>query len=428
MKVAISQKVLLRAIEKGGMAALSEKAQADSSNRSKLVKSIHIKIGDELTISSASSIIASKFSLPASKDNGIDIKEKGEAVIPAKEFFDWVSCQLPSSQIGLILKKLDTPELINVVDSDKAEDSDKNAIRRLGTLNITSRDQSKTGVKWALDSYDPEQLPSLVPVLELGDNATKLFTTKVENLKMAVSHVKFSAEKIHYQHLYDSISFYGFNGELFALATDRARCATYKIDKFKDLNLPDKVLIPANYLSQFTNMIEDGDDVTIYYDEAKNKVFVSTPDFIIRLSTADKALWNKIPSIKILEDKQYSDLGTIPKSLLASRLITMTMVTKGAALFVLKNDAMVIWAKSESSPSPMIANSPITGLLKDTDIAIQVSHILSCIKMVKDEDIQFGIPENDQESILIRSTEDPNFKYYIMSVNKDKLVAMREQS
>ena len=377
MKVAINQKTLIRAIENGGMAALSEKAQAESSNRSLLIQSIHIKIDSNLTISSASSIIASRYTIPVSSDNGIDVKEEGEAVVPAKEFFDWVSNQLPTSQIGLVLKKLDTPELINVVDSDVAQNQDANAIRRIGTLNVTSKDQSKTGAKWSLNSYDQDQLPSLVPVLELNDSSAKLFTATCDDLKTAVSAIKFASEKVHYQHLYDSIAFYGYNGDLYALTTDRTRCATYKVRESKNLNIPEKVLVPAGYLSQFIGLADGGDEITVHYDESKNKVFVSTANFVIRLSTADKALWVKIPSIKLLEDKKYIELGTVPKGLLTSRLITLSMITKGAALFSFGKDSLVMWAQSESSPSPMVANAPVTNLSREAEIATHVSHIIS---------------------------------------------------
>ena len=45
MKVEIKQETLLKAIEKGGIAALSEEAQSDVSNFALLIKSLKIRFG-----------------------------------------------------------------------------------------------------------------------------------------------------------------------------------------------------------------------------------------------------------------------------------------------------------------------------------------------------------------------------------------------
>mgnify|MGYP003628019005 CR=1 FL=1 len=426
MKVVVEQKVLIKLLERGGMAALSEGAQADTSNRSLLIKSVHIKVADDITVSSASSLVASRYNSPIGSEHGIDVKDSGEIVVPAKELYDWVSKQRPNSQIGIVLKELDVPELLNVVDSDIAQESDKKAIKRTGTITVTSKDQSKTGAKWSLNCYDSEQLPSLSPVLD-NSGAKKLFEIEAVKFKRAVKKVKFAAEKTHYQHLFDSICISEHEDALYALTTDKKKVALYRIADSFDGELKGLLPIPVLPLNQFIGFVGDGEKIVAHYDEAKNKVFLSTDDFIIRTSMAEKDKWAKIPPVKLLKDVKYEKLGKIPKDILTSRLVSLTMATNTSALFTFAKDSLVMFAQSEVCPSPMITNAPVEGLTKDVEIATLVSSVLGCLKAISDEDATFHIADNEN-SLKIVSDDDESFTFYVMAVNKGYLVENRNNA
>ena len=156
MKIGIRQKVLMDALNKGALAAISDDAQQDTSTLAPMIKSIKVDVDDKMfTISSSTDLMAVKYSVPATKEEGIAVKETGCILIPAKEFTEWVKVQGEDSTINIYLNKLDTPEIINTLEDDDLDDSSKFTLKKIGSTRLTSKDSQKTSGKWELDCYDP---------------------------------------------------------------------------------------------------------------------------------------------------------------------------------------------------------------------------------------------------------------------------------
>ena len=158
MNIKINQKILLNALERGALAALSEEAQSDCSNFSLITRGVRITVDlSSIIFESATSILASRYFVPVDTINGIVVKEVGSVMVPAKEFIEWVTKQ-GDSIVGLNLKKLDTPELIKGSDS---EGDATNTVKKIGSLQVASKDSTNTGNRWQLDCYDTTSFPAI---------------------------------------------------------------------------------------------------------------------------------------------------------------------------------------------------------------------------------------------------------------------------
>jgi DNA polymerase III sliding clamp (beta) subunit (PCNA family) len=432
MKLAIDQKVLVRALERGAMSALSDGAQSDTSSFHRLIQAVKITVKDEkLTLESGTNLLATKWSTDASKENGVEVKEEGSVLVPAKELHSWTLKQ-NKAKIVLTLSKLDKPEILKAGDSDTDYGSKQAmTIKKIGVLKLASRDESKTGNKWNLDCYDPEQMNSV----DFESAPEKVITSESEQLNQAIKNVGFSSQTKDYQHIFDSFSIERFNNNIHILASDTHRCSVYHLDKatnvdedfftesiIKDGKITNgqKILIPAVFLKSIAKM-SDGLDLDISYDKDKSKIYVSVGDWKIRMATADSQSFNKFPSVALLASKGYSILGDIPKTILVNRLISASLVNKHMVLFDFKksNENVVIHAISEIGHSPNVSNAPVEQLVKDVKAIWGVQHIIDVAKVIKDDNIRFMVPE-DLRSVKVVSESDPNLEYYSMVIDNPK--------
>ena len=410
----IQQKKFMEALEKGALAALSEEAQSDTSIIANLIKSVRIEVDSKnLTIESATKLLATKCVIPL--DGDIEVKEEGEAFVSAKEICTWVSRQ-PNAKLAVSLSKLDTPDIVNPL-VNEADGTVVKGIKRIGFLKIASKDGGKTGTKWELDSYDASQLGEY----EMKLPSVKKFEVPVKQLNEGLKSVAFAIMPKHYQHLYDSISFQNYNSKVYMLASDTARASIYEIDQATDNNLDVNLLAPTKFLLAATKLANGDENISFYFDEKSNKIYLSQGEgFIVKMSTADADKVKIFPPVKLLLSKSYKTLAKLPKEVFVNRLMNSIMVNDSAALFVFKGDQLVIHAVSSSGKKPLSGNASVTDLLCDFSAVWGVSHILDFLKLQKDEDVVIGIPENDKGSVQFTSKQDPNWIYYVMAQDAKK--------
>ena len=420
MKVIIAQSVLKEALEKGASASLSEVAQGDTSNLSQLVQSVKITAEkDKLVFESATSLFGVKYTLPFSpNDKDIVVKETGVIFLWAKQLYGWVEKQ-NGLRIMLNLKKLDSPETIKTVDDDSAEAARFN-IRKIGTVEITSKDNKKTGSDWKLDCFDPEQ----ASLVNFDSKGNKMFNVSPDQLSLAVKSISMASSPKDHEHIYDSIMFEGYKNELYSSTSDKTRCAIYKMSQCTEVasNLLDgtfRILIPCDFVSTVSKLCSSEKTLEFYYDDNKNKVFVVQPNFECRVTIPDKSQFTKFPAISLLLAKTYDNLCSVRKDALTSRLQTVSMVNKSTVLFKFENDTVIIKAISDSGVAPSTSSASVDGLKKQLRVVLSVTHLMDVMKTVKDEDITFLSPDNGK-SVKITSVLDPNFLYYIMTIDVPK--------
>jgi len=414
---------------------LSDEAQRDTSSFHRLIQSVKITATkDELLFESGASQLATKWAIDLAEESGIEVKEEGIVLVPAKELFGWASKQF-KSKIALTLVKLKVPEIIKTGDADTDYGSGQSiSVKKIGTLKIVSRDESKTGNKWNLDCYDPEQMNSV----DFEDAPKTLINIPSVQLTDALKNVAFSSQPKDYQHIFDSIVLERYKGNVYMAASDCHRCSTYCLDKASDVDKKfftetvstdgnvsygQKILIPATFLKGISK-IARGDTLSVAYDEDKNKVFLSIGDWSVRISAVDSKEFNKFPTVAMLMGKKYTALGSIPKEILTNRLVSASMVNEHMVLFYFKKskdstDTVVIHAISEDGHAPNVSNAPVNDLVKDVKAIWGVKHIMEVAKVIKDDNITFLIPD-DLKSVKVISSKDKNLEYYSMVIDNPK--------
>jgi DNA polymerase III sliding clamp (beta) subunit (PCNA family) len=444
MKITIDQKVLVRALERGAMAALSDEAQGDSSDFQNLVQSVKITVDDNFTVESGTPHVATKWSIKATKENGIEVKEHGTALVPAKDLHGWASKQ-NKAKIALSLSVLKTPEVIKGSGGSDLDygSGQATSVKKVGNLNLISRDDTKTGNKWKLPSYEAVQ--SSVDFSQAPDSVITIPTTQLtEGLK----NVGFSSQPKDYQHIFDSIALERYDGSVYLAATDTHRCSLYKLDKatnidetfFTESSLKvgassygQKILIPSVFLKSVSKFSESS-EVSISYDKAKSKVYLIQDEWSVRVATIDSAMFNSFPTIASLIKKPYSRLGNIQKSVLINRLVSASLVNKQMVLFDFQTDtsgastdgSVIIRAISEVKLAPNVSNAPVSNLTKSVKAVWGVQHLMDVMKVLKDDDVSFFIPD-DMKSVKVMSEEDPNLLYYSMVINNAKYAPFFEE-
>jgi len=422
MKIVIDQKTLLASLEKGAVAAVSDTAQEDSSIMSPIIKSIKITVGKEFTIESTTNLMAVKHSIPATEGSGVDVKEEGCVLIPAKELINWVKVQGEDAMITMCLSKLQTPEIINLLEDSGVvpdEDVEKYVIKKIGSVKLTSKKSTKTSGKWALDCYDPDQSKSI----NFSEGTEKCFDIQSNELKEGLSQVIFAAVPKDYEHILDSVSIQIYKKNVYLATTDTKRCALYQIPKnaVESIESDTPLLITASLL-ELTSKISDKDkSISFSYNPDKERVFISQPNLKIRLATARKDDIGKFPNIKMLLEKEYSDLAKVKKSSLNSILISAAIVNNSSALFSFDKDgAISIKAISEDSKYvPLTEKSVAEKVSKDLQVVWGVSHLIDGLKIIKADDVELSVPQN-LKSVKVTGKDQEVFSYFVMAINNPK--------
>ncbi len=415
MKVVVQQETLIKLLAKGALAAISDEAQGDSTSLAPLIQSVKITVDDKnMTVESAVKTLVSKFSVPATLENGIDVKETGEVVVLAKDLKAWVESQ-SACKIGMQLTKLDVPETVSVGNED-AEKTNVESVKKIGTFKVSSKDNAKTGSKWALDAYDPSQLPQV----RSGNDPQSMLVFQQKAFKNVVDSLSSSAAKNDFNHVLDCLVIQKTPDGIYAGATDTKRCTIYRVDKIASTiggffsADGEKVLIPIKTLNAVIKATEESDDVELAYDSERHSVILSQGDFVTKIALPEKGVYSKFPSLEKLVKKEYDVLCTMPKNVIVGRLVTASLVNAESALFNFKGDELKIFVSSDSGKAPSTSSCSVSGLKDAYRVVWGVQHFLDIAKTIKDKDIAIGVPK-DNGTYRIASQEDANLVFFAMT-------------
>lgn len=424
MKLYIKQDVLINALDRGAIAALDEEAQADTSIISLILKAVTLRTdGKTLTVESNTKLLSSKFSIPVAKENGIEVKENGEMIVPAKELYDWSKRQ-QGSTLAMVLTKLDSPEIVNPLSS---EASSSKGIKKIGTVKIVSKDDTKTGTKWSLDCYAPDQLGPT----SLDLPKQKKFTVSASTLLEGFGAIAFSAMPKHYEHVFDSISFQSYKKDaasekkLYMLTFDSRRIASFEATS-KENNLDINLLIPNKILGTIAKLADKEGDISFYYDAATNKAYISQDykgiEFSVKMSTTDPDKVKKFAPISVIEGFKYKKIASVSRTGLINRLSTSIMVNNEANLLSLKENKMTIYSASIAGKSPVTCNIPVKDLDTEYKVVACPTHVADVMRALKDDYVDIMIKENEDsnKSFKFISQENKSATYFIINTDVSK--------
>jgi len=428
MKIGIGQEALKEAISKGAIAALSEDAQEDTSTMRRVVQSVKITADKQITIESSTTMLAVKYTIPASEDKGVVVKEAGSILVPAKELLQWISLQSKDSSISITLQKLETPEIINMLDGEtgETEDAPGFVLKKIGTVKLVSKTTSKSNKKWELDCYDPEDLSGIV----FNQKSEKCFDIQGSQLPEAITNVSFAAQKKDYEHVLDSISIQNHKDAIYFVTTDQLRVALYMVpkDTISDIQSTKSLLIPSVLLDQAAKIINKEKKVTFSYSEELEKVSICQDNLKIRVVSTEKEHIKKFPSIKFLVDKEYCELAEIGKKVMNDLLVNAALVNGSFATlaFSKADGTLTITATSaDNKYKPSVGQAPVASVSKDAELSQGVTHIIEGLKILKSDIIRIGVASN-QRSIKIIGKDNDHFSYFCQAVSDEKVRKLKE--
>jgi DNA polymerase III sliding clamp (beta) subunit (PCNA family) len=424
----IRQSVLMDALTKGSVAAISKDAQIDTSNLALLIQSTKI-IADEktFTVESNTDRMSVKYSIPVTEEGGVIVKEAGSLLVPASELIKWVKAQGSDSTINISLNKLATPEIINTLDDiDVSDSADKFMIKKIGSAILISKDDKKVSSKWKLDCYDPDQVKPVV----FSSKTPKSFNMGGEYLEIALANVLVATLDKDYEHVLDSISIQTHEKSLYFAATDTKRCALYRIppEGVSDIESETPMLIQAALLDIISKIIDKEIPLTFAYDEETRKVFITQKNLKIRLASTDKNVIDKFPNIKMLLEKEYKSLTSISRGSLMKVLITASLVNSDSALFSFSKEKETLTVKTISEDNkydPNISNCIAPKVAKDVNAVWGVTWLMDGLKIIKDDEINICIPDNFK-SVKFIGNDGKSLMYFSMSIDNPKYALEKE--
>lgn len=416
MKVAIKQEVLVEALEKGALAALSDQAQSDTSNLAMLIKSVKISVDDNFTVESSTNLVAIKYSVEAKQENGISVDDKGSTLVPAKELLTWIKAQGKDSTIGICLKELDSPEIINPVGD--IEDSDRFAIKKMGTIKLTSKDSSKTTSKWELDCFTPDQVNSV----DFDKKGVKLFDVLAEEFSTALNKVIFAILPKDPDKILDAVSIQAHKDTLYFCTTDTRRCALYNVSAKVSKADTGPVLVPSALLDQVSKASCKDNTLAFHYNEDLNRVFIDQKNLSIRVAAVEKDSVKLFPKVHLLIEKDYDLLCQITKESMQKMLTAASIVNSRSALFTFtpSKNSMTVKAISESGKHrPNTSNAGVMELEKEASLIWGVTHLREGLKAIGADLINVHVPDN-MKSVRITGENEDKFLYYAMFIDNPK--------
>lgn len=405
MKIRLKQATLINILEKGAIAALTDEAQGDTTVFAPLLKSVKIKATDDTIIAeSAIKTMAVQYKYPVSAEE-ITVKEAGEVMILAKELMDWAKRQ-PDADILLNLKMLDSPQLISNIDGDS---TGKASIKKIGTVELMSRDQSKTGTKWSLDCYDASQVTWVD-----FQKPKALFEVKQPMLQEAAKCTGFAAVVHDPAHVKDAFAIQKYKDKLYMITGDGTRMAVYDLNGAVVNDLTFTYTVPCKVLSKIAELMSDKNPVLFGFDDKKHRAFIFQDDYIVRADTAEQSIVDaKIPPAgPLFEQFSFTTFAKISKNILASRLSTATLVNKKSVLYIFKGKQVILHSISESGLAPNTCTAPLIESTRDVKVLWSVSHIMELLKVLPDDEVIIQMPPDSNKTCKIISEKNPNFSYY----------------
>jgi len=418
MKFKVKQSVLVNAIEKGGLAALSETILADLGNVTLLTRSLKITIDKHLTISSFSDILSTEYTIEVKKENGIVSEKEGSILVPAKELLDWVKSQESDSAIEMELSLFDAIKNISGV---KTSGDSENAllVKQIGTVKLLAKEKSGSGSKWELDAYDSAQVTKIdYPSAQ----SVKLFEISTEKLLVAIESTSFASMPTHHEHVMDSISIQEYKGDMYFAATDTKRCSLYKGEDVTSSGANKPVLAPIKILTPACKILPKDSKIDVHYDEAACKFYLIQNEVKIRMTCPEKTAISKFPNILLLLQKEYLSEIAVSKSILNKRLSGASVVNKYSALFNFEKDKKKLTIKAISEDGkykPNVSETMLEDVQVDARAIFGIKHMSDILKVIKAERVILKFPSN-LKSLRIEGEGETNHIFFIMAIDNPK--------
>lgn len=409
LKISIPQRNLEEMIRTSAIGALSLESQTSKAQMGNLLRSIKINATENsISFESMSDRNASCKSISVSKENGINVKEIGTILIPAKELIDWVMRQGSNSVIDIVLKKTDKTAKAS---SDTS---------RSGMVKLTAKDSSKTNTSWEVVCYDP----SCFSELSYQDVISDSFEILPISIMDAMKNISLASLKEHTD-VWNGFSLQKKDGKLYFMTSDSHQCALYQIpeDSLRNVNVSDNTIfiVPISVLDKVMKSVDKEQPLTISYSDEAFKLYISQGELKFKVGLFDRKEVGRFPRLSIAIGGEYTKLVSIQKPVFQKILSNASMVNKSSAQFSFNKNEGILTVTSMSENgncSPSVSASEIKDIMFDAKKVWRIDTLTNIVNAIQADDIEVLVEKNDKK-ILIRGLNNVTTQY-VSSVIRQK--------
>ncbi len=323
------------------------------------------------TISKRVSIAATNLDIAITQFIGSKVTEEGAITVPARLMQDFVA-SLPSGTITLEL------------DENK--------------LKITT-DQYES----VINGTNAEDFP-VMPAIAGGTN----FEIASKQLKTTLQQVLMAASSDETRPVLTGLYLHGFEGKLFAVATDSYRLAEKHLGKTSaDTNL----LVPATALQDLLRILGDGDEpVSITHDDQQVLFKVDDVELVARL------IEGTYPDYRKLIPSQFAYTATLSKQELVNITKVSSLFARESAgsvtlnLDPTKQTVSIRSIASQLGENVATASAQIEG---EGAITLNSRYILDALGAMHGDEVQIGF-NGKLEPCVLKPVTDEGYLHVIM--------------
>lgn len=412
MKIALSQQALNKIIVRGGAAAFTAEGQSEEQKASNITKScIFIKAEDDSVLFESSvTKMGSRCLVKTGK--GVEVSDKGEICVPAKELKELCS-KLKENQ-DIILEFIPNA-------SGQAPAASPYGIQSSGSVSVKVSDGDNEIVQASLEAYPTDRFERSAiktePVVLKGKN--KL-------VKDAAAMVAFAINPSDYGELLNNIGVFVSENTIHFVGTDRKRCAISNLDRklFEVVDF-DSILLESEFLAKALDLFGEDNEINMSFVPDGTHVTLFSGDTCVRLDTVDKVRKAKYPDyrkvlkmgtkVKIIVDRKSLEFG----------LKAISLANKSRSFYTIKKDATSIGIKAKGVTAVRGIDAKakcekIEENLSSDTICFSTEALMGGVDKLSGDKVEIAFTADEMRA-KIQSPENPSFIYLMQRVPDEEM-------
>jgi len=404
MKVVVTQSVLINALKRGGVAAVSPEGQAEEF-RTKIPTRRCVRIlADKkaISIESTTEGVASKSEMPVSDQ--VAVEQEGGACVPAKELTSLCSKLFPDHKVS-----------IELIPSGKPKVNDTVAVKAL--------DGSECQVQAEFEAFPVEDFEAA----KYADEPVAI-KTKVEAVKKHCGAIEFASNPADYQNLHNNLAIEESDGVVYFVGTNGKRVAVVDVkkDDFGSGSLNGELLlIDAVTCGSILGTLPPDAELLMVREPDGQHIVLKCLDSWFRVAMVDEVRKAKFPKYKKAMTTPVKVEVVLNRKDLDLALAVVMEANKGRGKYEVKTgkDHVVVRGKGVTALKEVQAkvkcDSVVSEGLQDGVIHLNSTFFSEAIKKMKGDKIKLSFTP-DEKKAKVASVDSPEFTYVMLRLVEDE--------
>ena len=401
MKFKISNGVLLNALKKGGLAALSlNEVDPEAVHKNPLLRCVKIEVRPTdskkhhgLTITSSISKLSSEF--VQAKD--VEVLEAGSICLDIQELLNELQSMLFPHDL-----------VFEVVPSKQTGVADKLTVQ-------VFNQKGRQVFGWSYDTVAADAFPATA----FETNQPTTIKAKVENLKKAIQSTVFAISQNEYTEVFNSLAISNSKKGIFICATDNRRGALAKlvVEETTWKTGPERILVEGSLLQSVISAMENDEVVELIEDIDGEHLIARTSKFVVRMVMPASDVRSKFPPVvqaintEIVSSVVFNDKNEFLQAMATS--VKRTNIVH----FEVKTGKDVVKVNYSNHHKPAIVGcEKIENGLKSETMTLGNKFLLDVANRIVGNEILMGFSPDEMRAV-IKDANDPNV-FYVMQRNK----------